>query len=273
MAAHTNIHPTAIVADSARLAEDVVIGPYAVIGEGVRMGSGCRVMAHVVIDAGAVIGVQNQFFPHAVIGTDSQDAKYQGEDTRLVIGDDNIFREFVTINRATGAGSQTRIGNHCRFLAYSHVAHNCRVENGVVLANCAELGGEVVVEQNAILGGLVGVHQFCHIGAYAIVGACSKVTQDILPFVTADGHPARPRGLNRVGLKRNGFSGEQVQALKQMYRLLFLKSLPMAESLKQIEGELGESEDVSRCLRFIQASQRKLSRPRGDQAEAELEQS
>jgi UDP-N-acetylglucosamine acyltransferase len=256
------IHPTAVIDPSAELAEDVRVGPYAIVEAGSWIGAGCAVGPHAVIGRNVRLGRDNQISHHAVIGTESQDSKYRGEWTGLEVGDGNVFREFVTVNRATGEGKVTRIGSGCRLLAYSHVAHNSAIGDGAVLANCAQVGGEVVIEEAVILGGLVGVHQFCRVGAYAIVGACSKVTQDILPFVTADGHPARPHGLNLVGLKRHGFSEEVISTLKAAYHCLFRKGARLEEALETLSRDCERSPEIARIVEFIRSSQRKIARPR-----------
>jgi UDP-N-acetylglucosamine acyltransferase len=257
------IDPKAIVSSSAKIAEDATIGAFAIIGENAEIGPGCRVEAHAVIGDNTRLGRGNHVHHYAIIGTESQDAKFQGEFTRLEIGDNNIFREFVTVNRATGAGKATRIGSNCRLLAHAHVAHNCALEDGVILANCAELAGEVVVEENAIIGGLVGIHQFCRVGRHAIVGACSKVTQDIPPYMTADGHPARPRGVNVIGMRRHRFPNESIDAVKQAYRILFLRGLLLREALEALKSEFPQSPEVGHLVRFIESTSRAVARPRG----------
>jgi UDP-N-acetylglucosamine acyltransferase len=269
MPSRTLIHPTAIVAPSAELARDVEVGPYAIIEAGVVIGEGSRVGGHAVIGRDTRLGRNNTIHHHAAIGTPSQDLKHKGEKSFLVVGDNNIFREFVTVNRATGEGKATRVGNGCALMAYAHVAHNSVLEDGVVLANCAELGGEVHVEERATVAGLVGVHQFCRIGAFAFVGACSKVTQDILPFVIADGHPARPYGLNLVGLRRHGFSSEAISALKSAYRCLFCRGMLLERALDALAAEHAVSPEVQRIVHFIRASSRryKIARPRAHPAE------
>ena len=263
------IHPTDVVDPSAELAADVRVGPYAIIEGGSRIGPGTAVGAHAVIGPHTRIGARNQIWHHAVVGTDSQDGKYGGERTGLEMGDENVVREFVTVNRATGEGKATRVGSGCRLLAYSHVAHNAQLGDGVILSNAAQVGGETVVEENAILGGLVGVHQFCRIGAHAIVGACSKVTQDILPFVTADGHPARPWGLNLIGLERHGFPPDVVSALKSAYHCLFRRARRLEEALETLERDCGDFPEVRRMVEFIGRSQRGVARPRGRAGDAE----
>ena len=262
MAGSITIHPTAVVDPTAQLGEGVSVGPYAIVEAGAILGDHCQVAAHALVASGVRMGSGNRVYHHAIIGTDSQDMKYHGEKADLVIGDNNTFREFVTVNRATGDGKATTIGSNCLFLAYSHVAHNCQVGSNVILANCAELGGEVVVEDFAVLGGLVGVHQFCRIGAHAMVGACSKITQDIPPYVTADGHPARPHGLNLVGLKRRGFAKETLLKLKEAYRLIYRSSLLLEDALGRVETKMGDCPEVAHVVAFARDSKRSLSRPR-----------
>ncbi|HBF35182.1 TPA: acyl-[acyl-carrier-protein]--UDP-N-acetylglucosamine O-acyltransferase [Candidatus Sumerlaeota bacterium] len=262
MVGSITIHPTAVVDTSAQLGEGVLVGPYAIVEAGAVIGVDCQINSHAIVAGGVRMGCGNRVYHHAIVGTDSQDMKYRGEKADLIIGDNNVFREFVTVNRATGSGKATVIGNNCLFLAYSHVAHNCQVGSNVILANCAELGGEVVVEDFAVLGGLVGVHQFCRIGAHAMVGACSKITQDIPPYVTADGHPARPHGLNLVGLKRRGFTRETLTKLKEAYRLIYRSSLLLDEALSRVEAQMGDCPEVAHVVAFTRASKRSLSRPR-----------
>lgn len=267
------IHPTALVHANAELHPSVSVGPYAIIEADTVIGADCTILAHAVVGAGTRMGKKNRLHHHAVVGTDSQDKKYQGGKTRLEIGDGNVFREFATANRGTAEGSATTIGNGCLFLASSHVAHNCVVEDGVIMANSAALAGEVTVGRHAVLGGLVGVHQFCRIGAYAIVGACSKVTQDILPFTMADGHPARPRGLNRVGLLRHGFSEDSLQRLKSVYKQIFRKSASLEEAIVFLEEKESLSWEAGLLLDFIRQSGRSLARPRSGQSDDEADES
>ena len=263
------IHPTAVIDASARLADGVEVGPFAIIEAGVEIGEGSTIAGHAVIGQDTRIGRNNVIHHHAIVGTASQDGKWLGERTGLIVGDDNVIREFATLNRATGEGNVTRVGNRCRLLSYSHVAHNTVIEDGVVLANCAEVGGEALVEEGAIVGGLVAVHQRCRIGALSIVGAGSKVTQDVLPFITADGHPARPRGLNLIGLRRRGFSPEAVSHIKAAYRCLFRKGVRLEEALDALCRDHAESPEVMRMVEFIRSSERKIARPRGRGAEAD----
>jgi UDP-N-acetylglucosamine acyltransferase len=256
------IHPTAVIDPSAQLAAGVQVGPYALIGPRVTLGEGCVIAGHAVVGSDAALGRRNIVHHHAVLGTDSQDRKFRGETTGLVIGDDNVFREFVSVNRATGAGKATRIGNGCLLLAYTHVAHNCVVGNEVILSNSVQIGGECVVEDYAIVGGLVGIHQFCRVGAYAIVGGCSKVTQDILPFLTADGHPARPHGLNLTGLRRRKFAPEVISILKKVYQRIFERGLLLQDALEGLTRDYADCPEVQRLVAFAGASRRNIARPR-----------
>ncbi len=257
----TEIHNTAIVHPKAVLGDGVRIGPYAIIGEHVRIGGGTQIGPHVVIDGWTEIGPACQIFPFASIGSVPQDLKFKGEESRLVIGANNIIRESVTINRGTEhGGGETVIGDHNLFMAYAHVAHDCRIGSHVILANAATLAGHILVEDHAIIGGLVGVHQFVRIGAYAMIGGCSAVAQDVPPFVSAAGNRVQLYGLNLVGLKRHQFSDQRIAALKKAYRLLFRSKLPLKEALQQVRDEIGDSTDVQQLLRFVESSPRGVVR-------------
>ncbi|MDA8634340.1 acyl-ACP--UDP-N-acetylglucosamine O-acyltransferase, partial [Verrucomicrobiales bacterium] len=216
----TNIHPTAVVDPGAELGEDVEIGPYCVIYSGVKIGDGSRLQNHVTIDGPTTIGKENTFFGYASIGQRSQDLKYEGEPTYLEVGNGNTFREFCTVNRGTAPKSKTIIGSHGNFLAYSHIAHDCIVGDHVIFSNNGTLAGHVTVGDYAIMGGLTAVHQFCRIGAHAITGGCSKIVQDVPPYMIADGNPGKVRAINSVGLSRRGFSEESVAAIKRAQRVL-----------------------------------------------------
>ena len=254
------IHPTAIVSDSAQLGDDVVVGPYAVIGPQVVLGQGTRVMSHAVVEGHTRIGEGCTVYPFASIGQRTQDLKYRGGTTYVEIGAGTTIREFVTVNSATDEGGTTRIGRGCLLMAYAHVAHDCRLEDGVILANCATLGGHVLIEEGAVIGGLSGVHQFVRVGRLAMVGGCSKVTQDIPPFMLADGHPAAVRGINIVGLQRKGFSRESIRRIKEAHRILFRAGLPLREALERLESAASDSEEVARICRFVSTSERGIAR-------------
>jgi len=234
----SRIHPTAVIHPKAELHETVQVGPYAVIGEHVRIGANTMVGAHVVIDGWTDIGEDNQIFPGAVLGTEPQDLKYSGAPSQVVIGRGNRIREFVTINRATNEGEATLIGDNNLLMAYAHVAHNCVIENQVVITNAVSLAGHIHIESQARIGGMVGIHQFTRIGRLAMVGAMSRVDRDVPPYLLVEGHPARIRGLNLVGLRRaKGMEGS-LPALRQAYRLLYRSGLPLEKALQTLRSSL-----------------------------------
>lgn len=256
------IHPTAIVSPQAELAADVEVGPWCVVGPEVVLGAGCRLHSHVVIEGPASFGVGNEFFPFAVVGGKTQDLKYAGEPTRLEVGDHNVFRENCTVHRGTTPEIPTRIGAHNLFLAYSHVAHDCQLGNHIILSNNGTLGGHVLVEDYAIVSGLSAVHQFCRIGEHSITGGCSKIIQDIPPFMIVDGNPASTRGLNKVGLERRGFSSDDLRALRSAYKRLFLrKDLNLGHALNALRlDRASDNPHVARLIAFIEASPRGVTR-------------
>jgi UDP-N-acetylglucosamine acyltransferase len=249
------IHPTAIIDPSAQLGSDVHVGPYCIIGPGVALGAGCWLQHHVTLMGPAKIGARNRFWSYSAIGQQSQDLKYTGEPTHLEIGDDNNFREFCTVHRGTAVGGKTVIGNHNQFLAYSHIAHDCVVGSHVIFSNNGTLAGHVTVEDYVIVSGLSAVHQFCRLGQRSIVGGCSKVVQDVPPFTTVDGSPARARGLNLVGLRRAGFSEDQIKTLHTAYRTLYRKGLNTSQALEEL-ATAGHSLEVQTLIDFVAASQR-----------------
>lgn len=253
----TEIHPTAVVDPGAELGEDTIIGPYCVISGSVRIGTGCRLHSHVVIDGGETeIGDKNEFFPFASIGQRTQDLKYDGEPTGLKIGDANTFREFCTVNRSTAKGGATVVGSHGTFLTYSHIGHDSIVGDNVIFSNNATLGGHVEVGDYAIVSGLAAVHQFCRIGAHSILGGCTKIVQDVVPFMMVDGNPARTRAVNTVGLSRRGFSEDAIKQIKQAHRILFRKKLTREEALVML-GELeDEGGEIAMIREFVEQSER-----------------
>ena len=231
----TRVHPTAIVAASAELAADVVIGPYTVVGAGTRIGAGTSIGAHVVIADRTSIGRDNRVFQFASVGESPQDRKYTGDPTRTVIGDGNVIREFVTIHAGTAQDKGvTTIGDGNWLLAYSHVAHDCVIGNGTTFSNNAQLAGHVVIDDYAVLGGFVGVHQFCRVGTHAMLAAGSIVLQDVPPYVTVSGSPATPRGTNSEGLRRRGFSDDDIAAIKRAYKTLYRKGLALEAARAEI---------------------------------------
>ena len=255
------IDPHAIVSPQAQLAPDVSVGPFSIIGPGVALGPRCVVGPHVVINGPSQIGADNRFFQFASIGDAPQDKKYQGEPTRLEIGDRNVFRESCTINRGTTHDrGVTRIGNDNLFMAYSHVAHDCVVGDKTVFANCASLGGHVEIGDWAILGGLTAVHQFTKIGAHAFLAGGAIVTRDVPPYVMAAGNPAAPHAVNAEGLKRRGFSEQQIRNLRDAYRILYRSELRLAEALERLSALAADQPEVRAFVDFIHASTRSLVR-------------
>src|SRR5215471_18605875 len=225
------VHPTAVVHPKARLGDGCEIGPYCVVGEHVVLGARCRLHSHVVIEGHTTLGVENEIFPFASIGHKTQDLKWKGGITLLKIGDRNTFRECVTVNCATADGESTVIGSNNHILAYSHVAHNCTLGNHIIMSNVATLAGHVTVGDYAVVGGVAAVHQFCRIVKMSIIGGCSKVVQDVPPFMMADGNPAETRTINKVGLERHGTADTAQAAVRQAYKILFRDGLSIPNAL------------------------------------------
>lgn len=251
------VDPTARIAPGAELGNDVVVGPYSVVGPRVILDSGCVLAAHVVIDGHTRVGANTRFFPFASIGSIPQDLKFQGEETRLEIGRDNVIREFVTLNLGTeGGGGSTRLGDRNFLMAYSHVAHDCQIGSGVIMANAATLAGHVTVEDGAIIGAFSGVHQFCRVGREAFIGGYSVVTQDALPFVKTVGNRARTYGINVVGLQRRGCPEPTIAGLKRAYRLLHRSQLNISQALERIATEILEIPEVDLLAAFIRSAER-----------------
>ncbi len=256
------IHPTAVIHPSAELGEGVEVGPYSVIGEGVRIGDGTWIGPHVVIDRWTIIGRNCRIYQYASIGTPPQHIRYRGEETYVIIGDGNVIREFVTINRGTAfGGGKTTVGNNNLLMAYAHVAHDCRLGDYVVMANAAQLAGHVIVEDHAIIGGVVAVHQFVRIGRYAFVGGATAVPKDIPPYVTASGIRAKLYGINVTNLRRNGFPEEVITALKRAYRMIFRSHRPLKECLEEIRNDpVYKFPEVRHLVEFLQDSKRGITR-------------
>ena len=254
------IHPTAIIAEGAELAEDVSVGAYAYIGPMVRLGKGCEVCHHASIEGNTRLGERNRIFPYACVGFPTQDLKYRGGNPGLRIGDHNVFREFCTIHTATLDGDATVIGSHNHFLAYCHVGHDCVVGNHCILSNNGTLAGHVRLEDHVIISGLAGVHQFCRIGAFAFLGGCAKVVQDVPPYMTVDGNPAEVRTINKVGLERNGFTPDQIRLARTVFRVLYREGLNRSQALQRMES-LPESQEplVRKVIAFVRESERGLT--------------
>jgi UDP-N-acetylglucosamine acyltransferase len=255
------VHPTAVVHPGARLHETVEVGPYSIIGEKVTIGAGTRVGPHVVIEGRTTIGERNRIFQFASVGGAPQDLKYAGEDTQLIIGDGNTIRESVTLNIGTvGGGGVTRVGNNNLFMAYSHVAHDCAVGNGCIVANSVALAGHVQLEDSVILGGLSAVHQFTRLGKHAFIAGGSMVVMDVPPYCTAQGDRAELAGLNVVGLQRHGFSEEQIGRIKEAYKILFRSKLQLAEAVARLQAEMGGQSEIDYLVDFVNQSKRGLTR-------------
>lgn len=254
------IHPTAIIHKSAKLADDVEVGPYTFIEENASIGKGTQIGTHCFIGAFTTIGRRNRIFTGAIVGSITQDLKFKGERSFLEIGDNNIIREYVTINRSTNRDKATRIGNENLFMAYSHIAHDCVIGNGIIMANCGTLGGYVTLEDKVIIGGLSGVHQYARIGKYVIIGGCSKVVQDVPPFSVADGHPAKIRGVNAIGLKRAKFTAKKINSIKKANKILFFSGISTSNAVKKIKKEISPSEEIDYLLSFVENSKRGLSK-------------
>jgi UDP-N-acetylglucosamine acyltransferase len=255
-----NIHPTAVVSKKANLAESAAIGPFSVIGDGVTIGGKVKIGSHCVIEGNTALGEGCEVYTGAVIGSRPQDLKYKDEKSYLKIGKGNIIREYCTLNPGTKEGSSTVVGDNNLIMAYSHVAHDCRVGNHCVIANAGTLAGHVTIEDGAVIGGLVAIHQFVRVGAFSIIGGCSKVVQDIPPYSTCDGHPARIYGLNLVGLRRNGVSKESIEQLDRFFKILFNSGLTRVHALERIQDEKALSKEAAYLVEFVKTSQRGLSR-------------
>jgi UDP-N-acetylglucosamine acyltransferase len=256
------IHPTAVIDLKAEIGEEVEIGPYTVIEKGVFIDQGTRIGPHVVIREGTQIGKRCQVFQFASIGEAPQAVAYKGEKTTLLIGDQNIVRESVTLHRGTiKGGGKTVIGNDNFFMAYSHVAHDCQIGNQVFLYNGASLAGHIVIEDHAIIGALSGVHQFCRIGTHAMISGITGIVQDVPPYMLAAGNRAKLYGLNTVGLKRHHFSEETIKALKKAYRTIFRSGLALENAIKEVEEDkISQIPEVQHLIQFIQRSKRGISR-------------
>ncbi len=252
------IHPSAVIHPTAQIADDVKIGPFCVVGEHVTLGPGCVLHSHVVIDGPSTFGKNNEFYPFAVIGLRSQDLKYRGEPTWLEVGDNNVFRENSTINRATDVDCKTRIGNNNLFLVSCHAGHDCQIGNNVIFSGFATAAGHVIVEDHAILAGCCAVHQFVRIGRHAMVGAVARVSQDVLPYTIVEGHPAITRAVNSVGMQRRGFTEEDIKAVRLCYKKLFVnKTLKVQEAIAELEkSDYAENACLKEIISFVQSSER-----------------
>lgn len=258
--ANLQIHSTAVVDSKAELGDGTVVGPYCVIGPGVRLGADSWLQNHVTLCGPMQAGDRNKFYAYCSIGQQTQDLKYRGEPTYLEIADENTFREFVTANRSTTADGKTRIGSRGNFLAYSHIGHDCTVGDEVVFSNNGTLAGHVQIGDNAVMGGLTAVHQFCRVGRFAITGGCSKIVQDVPPFMIADGNPAKIRGINIVGMERKGIPADTIKLIKEAFRIIYRSNYNTGQALDAIRSELPGTEEINSIIEFIQTSERGIIR-------------
>jgi UDP-N-acetylglucosamine acyltransferase len=254
------VHPSAIIHPQAHIGSGCEVGPYCVIGEHVRLGDNCKLHSHVVVDGHTRLGKDNEIFPFATIGKKTQDLKWKGGVTRLEIGDRNVFREGVTIHSATDDGDATVVGSDNLLLTYVHIAHDCVLGNHIIMSGFAGLAGHVVVEDHAILGGYTAVHQFCRVGRLAMTGGCSRIPQDVPPFMIVEGNPAETRTINKIGLERNGVSSEAQTALRRAYKIIFREELSVPNALVKIEEELPPLPEVQHLVQFIRASERGITK-------------
>jgi len=250
----------AMVSPKAKLSAGVQVGPYAVIGENVKISSGCVIDSFAQVLGYTEIGKNNRIFSYAVVGNTPQDLKYKGEESYLIIGDNNCVREFVTINPGTEKGTKTVIGSDNLIMAYSHIAHDCIIGDGNILANSSTLAGHVEIRNKVVIGGLTAIHQFCRIADYAIIGGCSKVVQDIPPYSMCDGHPASICGLNLVGLRRAGFSAEVIKNLKNAFKILFFENHPLDAAKQLIKDKLLAFKELNTLVEFVSSSKRGVAK-------------
>lgn len=253
-----SVHHTAIVDPAAKIHPSCKIGPYCTVSADIELGEDCELISHVVLEGPSKIGARNKFFPFSSIGLGPQDLSYKGEPTRLEMGDDNVVREFVTINRGTvKGGGITRVGSHCLVMAYTHIAHDCVIGDHVIMANAATLGGHVIVEDWATVGALCPVHHFVRIGAHAFIGGGTTVTRDVLPFSkTAAERGTHAYGMNAVGLERHGFSKERIRKIHHAYKVLLASKLNTSQALEKLKLEPDRGEDIEKLIRFVEASER-----------------
>lgn len=255
-----SIHPTAIVADGARIADDAVIGPYCTVSAQAVIGSGTELMSHVVIEGNTILGRNNRVSPFAVLGGRTQDLKFKGGDPGVKIGDNNTIREYVTINAATNDGDFTTVGSNCLIMAYSHIAHCCHIGNRVIIANACQIAGHVTIEDMATIEGIVGIVQFLRVGTMAFVGGMSKITKDMPPYMIGTGDPLEVRGFNKIGMERRGISDEGRKAIKEAYRILYRQDAPISQSLDRIEQEVELTPEIRHLLEFCRASEKGITR-------------
>jgi len=254
------IHPTAIVADGAQIADDAVIGPYCTVSAQAVIGSGTELVSHVVIEGNTSLGSGNRVSSFAVLGGRTQDLKFKGGDPGVKIGKYNTIREYVTVNAATNEGDFTTVGDNCLIMAYAHIAHCCRIGNHVIIANACQVAGHVTIEDMATIEGLVGIVQFLRVGTLSFVGAMSKITKDLPPYMIAHGDPLEVRSFNRIGMERRGVDEGGRKAIKEAYRILYRQEAPIAEALDKIEAEVELTPEIQRLLAFCRSSENGITR-------------
>lgn len=254
------IHPTAIIADGARIADDAIIGPYCTVSEMVEIGSGTELISHVVVSGNTQIGAGCRISPFAVVGGQTQDLKFKGGHPGVKIGNNTVIREYVTVNAATNDGDFTTVGDNCLLMAYSHVAHCCHIGNQVIIANSCQIAGHVVIEDLATIEGMVGIVQFLRVGTMAFVGGMSKVAKDMPPYMIAHGDPLEVRGFNRIGMERRGVDEAGRKSIKEAYRILYRQKQPISEALDKIEAEVEQTAEVQRLVEFFRSSEKGVTR-------------
>lgn len=255
------IHNTAIIHPKAEIAEGAEIGPYAVIGEHVKIGSGTKVGPHAVVEGWTEIGKSCDIGPSVVIGSPPQDIHYKGQRAFVRIGDNNVLREFVTVHRASKEDGYTVIGSDNFIMAYSHIAHDCKLGNNIIIANYAGISGHVEIGDRTVLSGLVGIHQFVRIGSMCMIGGMSRVLRDVVPYVITEGHTAAPRGLNIIGMRRNGVDNQTRAEIKKAYKLLFRSGLTTEDALKNIKAEVRDTPEIGEFIKFVEGAKRGIARP------------
>ena len=255
-----NIHPTAIVADGAQIADDAVVGPYCVISAQAVIGSGTELISHVVVEGKTLIGENNRISPFAVLGGRTQDLKFSGGMPGVKIGDNNTIREYVTINSATNDGDFTTVGDGCLIMAYTHIAHCCRIGSQVIIANACQIAGHVEIEDRATIEGLVGIVQFLRVGTMAFVGGMSKISKDMPPYMIAHGDPLEVRSFNRIGMERRGVDEAGRRSIKEAYRILYRQNAPVSQALDKIEQEVEQTAEVQHLLAFCRTSEKGITR-------------
>ncbi len=255
------IHPSAVISSHAEIEDDVVIGPFCIVGEGAHIKKGSKLLSNVILEGNTEIGNNCTIYPFTSIGLPPQDMKYRDEKTGVKIGDNNTIREYITIHRASVSGDGvTTIGDNNFLMAYVHIAHDCKIGSNVIMANVATLAGHILVEDHAVIGGLVAIHQFTRIGAYAMVGGFSGVGQDIPPYMIASGARAKLFGLNAIGLKRHGFSDQTINELKKAYKILFREKHTLKEAIKKVQEDLPYTDEIKHLIEFIQKNKRGICR-------------